>query len=148
MTEFCEGVELPAPEKIEERKDDKKGVKVRCIMLFDGTMNNKTNIQSRIDRDEFYKASISRWKKIKHGVASVFSDNVSPLTGGTSYENGFTNIATLDKHIKTDPANGYDLIIKIYTEGAGTIDNKGDKTLGYGMGVGRAGVVKKNVKKE
>lgn len=143
MTEFCEGVELPIPDNEEPRKDKKTAVNVRCIMLFDGTMNNKTNIQSRIDRDGFYKASISRWKKIKHGVASVFSDNPSPLTGATSYENGFTNIATLDKHIKTDPANGYDLVVKIYTEGAGTIDNKGDKTLGYGMGVGTAGVIKK-----
>jgi hypothetical protein len=143
MTEFCEGVELPAPDTEEPRKDKKTGVNVRCIMLFDGTMNNKTNIQSRIDRDEFYKTSISKWKKIKHSVASVFNENANAPTGGTSYENGFTNIATLDKHVKTESANGYHLVVKIYTEGAGTIDNKGDKTLGYGMGVGKAGVIKK-----
>jgi hypothetical protein len=134
MTEFCEGVQPPAIEKEEPRKDDKKPVNVRCILLFDGTMNNKTNIESRISKNEFYEAT--RSKKYK-----LFGERVG--AGAASYENGFTNIATLEKHIEIKPANGYDFVLKVYTEGAGTMDNKGDETLGYAMGVGDAGVIKK-----
>jgi hypothetical protein len=143
MTEFCEGIQLPPVEEKEPRKDDKKAVNVRCILLFDGTMNNKTNIKSREDKDEFYKSSISIWKKVKYGVVSVFKDDVAKPTGGDSYENGYTNIVTLDKHIEDKPANGYHFVVKVYIEGAGTIDHKGDRTLGYAMGVAKAGVIKK-----
>lgn len=134
MTEFCEGIEPPAIEEAPPREDKKTPVSVRCIMLFDGTMNNKTNIESRISRNEFYEAT--RSKKYK-----LFGERVGP--GATSYENGFTNIVTLDKHIEDKPANGYDIVVKIYTEGAGTIDNQGDALPGYAMGVGKSGVIRK-----
>ena len=88
MTEILEGVQPPAAEQEEKRDDKKVPIKVRCIMLFDGTMNNKTNIQSRIDRDEFYKKTISLWSKIKRDPK-----------GADSYENGFTNIAALDTYM-------------------------------------------------
>jgi Uncharacterized alpha/beta hydrolase domain (DUF2235) len=137
MTEFCEGVQPPAIEKEEPRKDDKKPVNVRCILLFDGTMNNKTNIASRETPNEFYEAT--RSKKYK-----LFGPRVGK--GGDSYENGYTNIATLDKHIEDKPENGYDdydFVVKVYTEGAGTMDNEKDHTAGYAIGMGDAGVIKK-----
>lgn len=113
---------------------DKTPLNVRCIMLFDGTMNNKTNIQSREDRDEFYQAT--RKKKFR-----LFGERVGP--GGDSYENGYTNIVTLDKHIEDQPAHGYDLVVKVYTEGAGTLNHEKDATMGYAMGLGDAGVKSK-----
>ncbi len=134
MTEFCEGVEPPAVEEKEPRKDDKKPVNVRCILLFDGTMNNKTNIESRISKNEFYEAT--RSKKYK-----LFGERVGE--GATSYENGATNIVTLEKHIEVKPATPYDFVAKVYTEGAGTVDNEKDKTAGYAFGEGDAGVIKK-----
>lgn len=132
MTEILEGVQPPAAEQEEKRDDKKVPIKVRCIMLFDGTMNNKTNIQSRIDRDEFYKKTISLWSKIKRDPK-----------GEDSYENGFTNIAALDTYMAEEPAEGYDITVLVYTEGAGTINHKNDKTLGYAIGMGKAGVKNK-----
>src|SRR5690242_1180984 len=107
-----EGVATPTsgPDDKAEEKSKKTPLNVRCIMLFDGTMNNKTNIQSRIDKDEFYQAT--RSKKYK-----LFGERVGK--GADSYENGFTNVVTLDKHIEDKPAHGYDVVVKIYTEGAG-----------------------------
>lgn len=134
MTDICEGIEPPAVEPEEKRDDDKKPVTIRCIMLFDGTMNNKTNIESRIAKNDFYEST--RSKKYK-----VFGERVGK--GADSYENGFTNIAALDGYMEKEPAKGYDLTIKIYTEGAGTINNKDDKTVGYGIGMGEAGVKNK-----
>lgn len=134
MTELCEGVQPPAVEPEEKRDDDKKPVTIRCIMLFDGTMNNKTNIESRISKNEFYEAT--RSKKYK-----LFGERVGE--GGESYENGFTNIASLDGYMSEQPAQGYDITQLIYTEGAGTMNNAGDKTIGYGIGVGEAGVKNK-----
>jgi len=134
VTEICEGIEPPASEPEEKRDDDKKPVTIRCIMLFDGTMNNKTNIESRISKNEFYEST--RSKKYK-----VFGERVGK--GADSYENGFTNIAALDGYMSEQPAQGYDLTLLIYTEGAGTINNKDDKTVGYGIGMGAAGVKNK-----
>lgn len=134
MTELCEGVQPPVVEPEEKRNDDKKPVTIRCIMLFDGTMNNKTNIESRISKNEFYEAT--RSKKYK-----LFGERVGE--GAESYENGFTNIASLDGYMDKEPAKGYDITVKIYTEGAGTINNAGDKTVGYGIGMGEAGVKNK-----
>ncbi len=134
MTELCESVQPPAVEQEEKRDDDKKPVTIRCIMLFDGTMNNKTNIESRIAKNEFYEAT--RSKKYK-----LFGERVGE--GAESYENGFTNIASLDGYMDKEPAKGYDITVKIYTEGAGTMNNMGDKTVGYGIGMGEAGVKNK-----
>lgn len=138
MTELCEGVQPPATEPEEKRNDDKKPVTIRCIMLFDGTMNNKTNIESgiasRTTRNEFYEAT--RSKKYK-----LFGERVGD--GAESYLNGFTNIALLDGYMEEEPAQGYDITKLVYTEGAGTINNMDDKTIGYGIGMGEAGVKNK-----
>ena len=143
MTEFCEGVQPPAVEEKEPRKDDKKPVNVRCMLFFDGTMNNKTNIASRETPNEFYKNSISKWSKIKYAVASTFNKNADKPKGGDSYENGYTNIVTLEKYALDTPSGDYQFVVKVYTEGAGTIDNEKDKTAGYAVGLGDAGVIKK-----
>lgn len=134
MTEICEGAQPSVEEPEEQRDDDKKPVTIRCIMLFDGTMNNKTNIESRLSKNEFYEAT--RSKKYK-----LFGKRVGK--GAESYENGFTNIASLDGYMDKEPAKGYDITVKIYTEGAGTINNARDRTAGYSIAMGRAGVKNK-----
>jgi hypothetical protein len=133
MTELCEGVAVTQINE-EDATCEKKPLKVRLILLYDGTMNNKTNIDSRISQNEFYQST--RAKKYK-----LFGERVGP--GADSYENGFTNIAALDGYLEKQASTGFDITIKVYTEGAGTINNQGDKTLGYAMGVAKAGVINK-----
>src|SRR6187431_1236941 len=127
--EIGEAVKPPAAEQQEEPVGDKKPVKVRCVLLYDGTGNNKTNINSRLSKNEFYEKSKSLWSKIKGG--------------NDSYENFFTNIASLDTYTLDQQAEGFDITVKIYTEGAGTRDNQTDRLEGYGMGIGEAGIKNK-----
>ncbi|PUA26741.1 MAG: hypothetical protein B0W54_23695 [Cellvibrio sp. 79] len=128
-----ESTQTNAEEQPEEPVGDKKPVKVRCVLLYDGTGNNKTNIQSRLDDKEgHYKRSKSLWSTIKGG--------------NDSYENFFTNIASLDTYTEKEPAEGFDITIKIYTEGIGTRDNNADERLGLGIGTWIAGVKAKCTK--
>jgi hypothetical protein len=122
-----ESIKTPDPEQQEEPVGDKKPVKVRCVLLYDGTGNNKTNTNSRLDDKEgHYKKSKSLWSKIKGG--------------NDSYENWFTNIASLDAYMMDQSAEGYDITVMVYTEGIGTRDNDADTWLGLGTGTGVAGV--------
>lgn len=146
MTELLEKIALLFEKDPDVEKGKKKPITIRCILLFDGTMNNKTNIQSRIDKDEFYKSTISTWSKVKYSVASTFSDTANKPKGDDSYENGFTNIVSLDTYMEKQPIPGYDITLKIYTEGAGTLNNESDATMGYAMGLGDAGVKNKCAK--
>jgi uncharacterized protein (DUF2235 family) len=81
------------------------------------------------------------YQKTRSKKHKVFGERVGP--GDDSYENGITNIVSLDTYMEKEAAKGYDITVKIYTEGAGTINNKSDKTLGYALGVARAGVKNK-----
>lgn len=128
-----ESIKTNAEEQPEEPIGDKKPVKVRCVLLYDGTGNNKTNIKSRVDDKEgHYKRSKSLWNTIKGG--------------NDSYENFFTNIASLDTYTQDQPAEGFDITIKIYTEGIGTRDNNADERLGLGLGAWIAGIKAKCTK--
>lgn len=128
-----ESTKTNAEEQPEEPVGDKKPVKVRCVLLYDGTGNNKTNIKSRMDDKEgHYKRSKSLWSTIKGG--------------NDSYENFFTNIASLDTYTQDQPAEGFDITIKIYTEGIGTRDNNADERLGLGLGAWIAGIKAKCTK--
>lgn len=132
MTEINEGTAKVA----EEQPQQKTPVKIRCVMFFDGTLNNRPNIDSRIARNEFYQATLKR-------KYPVFGARVGPKGDG-SYENDFTNVVTLDKHVTDNqPFAGYDVVIKVYTEGAGTINNEADRTRGYAFGTGQSGIEKK-----
>lgn len=136
MTQIGEGIQPPAVVAEEKREDKKTPVTIRCIMLFDGTGNNKTNIESRIAKNDFYKKTISTWSKLKGNPK-----------GDDSYENGLTNIAALDAYLSENgeslQAKDYDITTLVYTEGAGTRDNQSDKPIGYGLGTGEAGVKNK-----
>lgn len=132
--EINEGVQKSTPASQEKKETKKIDVSIRLIMLFDGTMNNKTNIESRLSGSEEYQKT--RSKKYK-----VFGERVGP--GADSYENGFTNIVALDTFMEKQPAKGFDVTVKVYTEGAGTMNNQGDETLGYALGIAKAGVKNK-----
>src|SRR5690606_21378122 len=127
--EIGESVKTPEPEKPEDPVGDKKPIKVRCVLLFDGTGNNKKNIERKEAGLPAYEKSKTFWRILKGGNAS--------------YENWYTNIASLDTYIKDQPAEGYDITVMVYTEGPGTRNDKTDKLGGYAIGVGEAGVKNK-----
>lgn len=129
--EALEGIQPPPTEPKQPAPPDKTPITIRAILLYDGTMNNKTNIKARESQNEFYQ-------KTRRKKYLVFGERVGK--GDDSYENGPTNIVSLDGKLLKQEAKGYDLTIPLYVEGAGTIDHGSDKTMGYAIGVGVAGV--------
>ena len=114
MTEICEGIGITTSEKAEEKKEDvkKKPKKIRIALFFDGTLNNRTNIEARENNTEHYL------------------DNTEP---GSSYENGRTNIAIMESHVTEDIPDGYDYFESAYRPGQGTFDLEGDSTWGLSL---------------
>lgn len=68
--EIGESVKTPEAEQPEDPVGDKKPIKVRCVLLFDGTGNNKTNIDSKQAGLSAYEKSKTFWSKLKGGNAS------------------------------------------------------------------------------
>ncbi|MDZ4262692.1 MAG: DUF2235 domain-containing protein [Pseudomonadota bacterium] len=118
MTQILEGV-YTAPVEVVDKKDGKIHLNIRIHVYNDGTSNNRTNTQSRLDNAEAYQ--ILEKKK-------------------DSYENDFTNIARMETYILGEPTPGYHHTLSVYVEGPGTSDDEADRTLGYGIGVGEAGI--------
>lgn len=138
MTQIGEGINPPAVEPPErEENTKKKPVSVRCILLYDGTGNNKTNIEAKSESSQNNAA----YQDTRSKKYVLFGEHTG--AGDDSYENGLTNIALLDGYMAEQAAAGYDITILVYTEGAGTINLGGDTKLGYGIGVGEAGVKNK-----
>lgn len=95
-----------------EEKLDKKENIIFGI-FFDGTLNNKNNTQAR----ENNTAAFQKYGKSKKE--------------DTSYYNDWSNVARLWKYYTSS---------KIYIEGIGTEDSKGDETMGYAFGSGTTGI--------
>jgi len=112
----------------EEPKQEikKEKIKIRFSLFFDGTLNNRTNIEER--------------EKAEMGMASEIYKNKGD-GGSNSYDNGRTNIAIMEPLVPiTKDKKGYDYSFKVYIEGQGTFDKKGDSFVGYSMGALSSGV--------
>lgn len=120
--ECNEAVCGPTPEPPEEKKEERKPLKVRCSLFFDGTLNNRKNTKARLDNSGDYNKNKGNKKQ-----------------GDGSYENDFTNVSTLEANILSK-ADGHDEMISIYTEGPGTVNYGSDETRGYAFGSGDTGV--------
>ncbi|MDF3011959.1 MAG: hypothetical protein K0Q78_163 [Cellvibrio sp.] len=112
-----------------KKKIKKEKLKIRFSLFFDGTLNNRTNIE---EREQFEMGTTTKpYKENGDG-------------GSNSYDNGRTNIAIMEPHvpIKKDQKSetGYDYVFKIYIEGQGTFNRESDSGLGYSMGAGDSGV--------
>ena len=153
MTQLGESVSPPEMEQAEEKEEEVKSVKIRYSVFFDGTLNNKANIDSRLvsaDPKDLTNEEKKTAQKLKDNMShyeldwaqDAYNDN----EGVDSFENGYTNIVKLERHIDTVPAAPYDLGFASYLEGPGTRDGKSDKMFGYALGTGSTGV-KKKVKK-
>ncbi len=154
MTQIGEGVANPTTET-EEPQDDKEHVKIRFCLFFDGTLNNRTNIDQRLAAssekdltDEERKAVVAAKEKMsgegieqaavlykKHGAkkdAEGFSNEEN------SYEGYYTNVAKMEPYV--DSAPKYDLTLTTYIEGSGSLDKAGDKTPGYAFAIWKSGI--------
>ncbi|PKF60331.1 hypothetical protein CW745_15410 [Psychromonas sp. psych-6C06] len=121
MTEICEKVAIATPPKAEKEPEEKekKPIKVRLAIFFDGTLNNRTNIEAREQNTQHY---------LDHTKA------------GSSFENGRTNVAIMETHMKEEVPSEYDLYKSMYVPGQGTFDLEGDSLWGYALAIGDSGV--------
>jgi len=142
MTQLGEGVSLPEVDKPEEKEEEVKSVKIRYSVFFDGTLNNKTNINSRLLSVDESKLTAEEKKTAKDLKATLSTQEQNRARGTykknigvDSFENGYTNIVKLERHIKTQPYGGNDICLASYIEGPGTRDEKKDDTPGYALGI-------------
>lgn len=136
---------------------EKKPIKIRCCLFFDGTLNNRTNINQRLlasadDKltPEERKAAADLRERAgtnikvvtteaedlyrKHGAKSDDEEN--------SYEGWYTNVEKLETYLnaKHGQLPGYEYSFKIYIEGIGTLDKDADRLGGYAFGAWETGI--------
>ena len=139
--------EEPAP-------TEKKTIKIRCCLFFDGTLNNRININQRLLassdsqltieetraasrlREQATKEEVAEAKELyqEHGAKSSDEEN--------SYEGWYTNVEKLETYLnaKHGQLPGYDYSFKIYIEGIGTLDKGADNLWGYAFGAWKTGI--------
>lgn len=135
----------------EEQPTNSEKIQIRFSVFFDGTLNNRTNIDQRL-----VSSSDDKLTEEERKLAAELKEKMSPediqkakgiykkYEGQGSYENGYTNIAKMERHVDTtSPPAGYQSGLKSYIEGPGTRDVQSDKMLGFAVGVGISGVKKK-----
>ena len=116
-----------------EPEKEKDPVNVRISLFFDGTLNNRENIEER----EAYE--VGNIGASGTSGQSLYMRNRGD-DGNNSYDNGRTNIAVMEPHLK-DKADGYDVYAKHYIAGQGAFTHKKDSVWGYAFGIGKSGVV-------
>lgn len=124
---------LGEPRFVPPKEDDKEVNDVYMGVFFDGTSNNRQNIEGRRKNPNLKNSSIS--------------DNDG---SNTSYGNDNTNVDRLEKAYLRDSASHY---YSVYVEGIGTknpkknddgsLDYYGDFTRGQGYGTGETGLFEK-----
>jgi|GEM_PF-1012695 len=132
MTQFGEGAFIPAPPK-EPKKDtpketDKKPIKLRISVFFDGTLNNRENIDQRLGRvrdgqegldaknQTYYKLAL----KQKAGSPKRGQSPQHVGTASASYEADYSNIVLLEENFKS--TTEHEIYKAFYIEGVGTQD--------------------------
>ncbi|MBN4080458.1 DUF2235 domain-containing protein [Beggiatoa alba] len=145
--------------EIEKREEkDKKKIKIRVSVFFDGTLNNRTNIEQRLlaakedalTREE--RKAASELKKKTSMDDQIKAKMLYKMHGASdpgdeiSYEGYYTNVVIMEKYIDSQPAEDYQFNLSVYIEGAGTLDKAADKTAGFAFAVGETGIPAKVVK--
>jgi len=114
----------------DEYKDINAGV------FFDGTLNNRTNVNARIEHE--------RGANGRKDLAELY------IKGHGSYENEHSNISRSEPAYK-EFQRGKLIQLRLYIEGIGTEDGQKDSKIGAGLGTGGTGVptkVKKRLAKK
>lgn len=108
-----------------EPPPDRRRVRVRISLFFDGTGNNRANVRHREGDTRTYW-----WMR-------------NTVPGPTaSYENDLSNVVRLFENVEPTAA-GFTAYLRVYTEGIGTTDGYTDSRLGAGTGTGSTGVREK-----
>lgn len=132
MSEIGEG-NNPLQNATEEKDKEVEKIKVRLSMFFDGTLNNRVNIDHRIAYEK--KATQGE----EPGVDKIYKKYEGK---DNSYEGDYTNVAIMERLVKK--SDGYKETLSVYIEGPGTEDSKTDDMWqGSGLGVGSNGVLAK-----
>ena len=136
--EIGEGISVTSASEPDQKKKKKDEITIRCLMFFDGTLNNKKNIEERQKGSDIYlnnRKNPGLEKRLAAGAAGIDLED-------DSYENDFSNIVTLEQNIAPQQ-EGYSERIKVYTEGAGTMDHGSDDQDGYAFAKGITGIKQK-----
>ena len=121
---MSEDLEGDATQDIEiEKPKKKKPIKIRVALFYDGTLNNRINVEEREKNSDIYKKNTKK-------------------NGPNSYDNGRTNIAIMEPHIEDlgDLYKDYNIVCKQYIAGQGALSLKKDTFRGYALGGGESGV--------
>ncbi|UYZ64935.1 DUF2235 domain-containing protein [Hymenobacter weizhouensis] len=105
----------------EPETDDREPVRMRAAVFFDGTQNNRTNIETRL----------------ANATATVITVNGRQLERTGSFMSFYSNVAIMQYMHKIEDKT---LEVSIYVEGIGTIDNDNDDNDGLRWGAGPTGV--------
>jgi len=126
MSQFGENQATGAPPKIDDPVDKKDPLKIRCLLFFDGTLNNRDNITERLKHESGQasqrylknRANQNKETKLANGALGVDLED-------DSYENDYSNIVHLEANV-APKQKGYDERVKVYVEGAGTLEYEPD----------------------
>lgn len=146
MTQVGEAVTALFGDDEPEQDPNKTGLKIRIALFYDGTLNNRNNIERREKTEagqgkpEPAPAYDKKGKKIKTD-SEVYNEN-RDASGPNSYDNGRTNIAIMEAQVPQflSKEGDYDFWLKFYIEGQGTFNDKKDSLMGYSMGALSSGV--------
>lgn len=117
------------------RTDNKLPKKIRISLFFDGTLNNRDNIEER------EKEELSEKDKNPTTGSQIYKE--FHTKGANSYDNGRTNIAIMEPHVSADKADympDFDLVYKAYIAGQGALTHLKDDVKGYAFAIGASGV--------
>lgn len=136
----------PEPEPIDPTQ---KSIRIRFGVFFDGTLNNRTNINQRLAAapaakltKEELKASLEVKGRmtaddLKKAVETYNAYKANKDDEENSYEGYYTNVEKMERYISD--AQGYQLTLSTYVEGSGTLDFQKDEQKGYAFAKGVAG---------
>ena len=140
--------------KIEDEKPGKEEtIKIRVSVFFDGTLNNRTNINQRLiastDGDgqlteEEQKAALMLSKNVSQtdkskAVKRYGKFGATDSEDENSYEGYYTNVVIMEKYVEL-PSEPKKLHLAIYIEGSGSINKKADQTSGYAFAIWESGI--------
>jgi len=131
----------------EEPEENRKKIEIVFHLFFDGTLNNRTNIEQRLIAakqldDDAEREAAAELKKDMTPEEIEEAKAVYKKYGRdkNSYAGAYSNIVKLEKYVETDSPAPEKLLLKSYIEGIGTMDNERDKAAGAGFGIWGAGI--------
>lgn len=127
MTQLGEGISILTVEEEPVTEENKKKIKIRFSIFFDGTLNNRTNVKEGVG-SKSYKSS-----KSSFGI-------INALKGVGSFENALSNVAKMEEYVDKNEEN---YIFSIYIEGQGTTNYKTDSFYGKAFGTAGTGVTQR-----